>query len=77
MLTMRLVYNIESPESERKNCDMKNNNKTEEVKKERATFKPFEQKPKKMEDLMIDWKTLYPKPYDKKRSIHGQNAVSS
>ncbi|MCC8180209.1 MAG: hypothetical protein LIP23_04770 [Planctomycetes bacterium] len=28
-------------------------------------FKPFKEKPKKFEDLIMDWKTMYPKPYDK------------
>ncbi|BDF58445.1 hypothetical protein CE91St36_12620 [Christensenellaceae bacterium] len=67
MLIMRLAYNIESPEMKGRIVTMKKNNKTEEAKSARAAFKPFEQKPKKMEDLMIDWKKLYPKPYDKKK----------
>jgi len=29
-------------------------------------FKPFDQKPKPIDDLFMDWKTVYPNPYDKK-----------
>ncbi|HEY8423266.1 MAG TPA: hypothetical protein VIL23_00720 [Clostridia bacterium] len=29
-------------------------------------FKPFDQKPKKIEQYFMDWQTLYPMPYDKK-----------
>ena len=29
-------------------------------------FRPFEQKPKPIDDLFMDWKTVYPNPYDKK-----------
>lgn len=28
-------------------------------------FRPFEQKPKPIDDLFMDWKTVYPKAYDK------------
>jgi rubrerythrin len=28
-------------------------------------LKPFEEKPKKIEDTILDWEKLYPKPYDK------------
>lgn len=31
-------------------------------------FKPFDQKPIKFEDSVMDWKKLYPKPYDKKKA---------
>ena len=27
---------------------------------------PFEQQPMKMQDGIVDWATLYPKPYDKR-----------
>jgi rubrerythrin len=35
--------------------------------REIAMFNPFEQKPMPIKETVLDWKTMYPKPYDKKK----------